>query len=367
MHPFRDDNIFLRDAWYVVAMAHEIAGGPLQRTIMNKAVVIYRGESGVVRAMHGLCPHRNFPLGFHGRVVGDAIRCKYHGFAFDGESGKVVDIPSTSQTPPKFCQQVYPVVERGPWIWIWPGDPGRADPEAIPSLETMKMDDRYAVSPMMDYMHAKARYMLILENLMDLTHIGYLHSMTAGFDEIVSAPVEIDETDRGMIVTRRMKAGWGMYHDAAFGKEHRFDGLAESDNEAIMIAPGYIMNTSQTIRSLGGAPVDPAIFGEIWFHHVVTPETTNSFHYFGTQTRNFRMDDAALGEGLRFADTHVRAEDIEAVEAIERQLQEFGPPLVELAVKSDVAAGRLRRLMQRALDDEVSQAAGAQVAAPCGA
>ncbi|GGB94610.1 (2Fe-2S)-binding protein [Novosphingobium endophyticum] len=355
MYPFRDENVFLRNAWYVAAMAQEIADGPLQRTIMDKPVVLYRGESGRMRAMHGLCPHRNYPLGLHGTVEGEAIRCNYHGFVFDGENGKVVDIPSAANTPMRFCQKIYPVVERGPWVWIWPGDPDLADPGKVPTLDQMKMGDGFVTSPMMEPMHANARYMLILENLMDLTHISFLHSMTAGFDEIASASIEIEETEGGMIVTRRMDAAaWGKYHEAVFGEENRFEGKAQSDNEAMTVAPGYFLNTSQTIRSIDGKPVDPRVYGEVWFHHVVTPETKTSFHYFGTQTRNFRLDADALGEGLRHADTRVRAEDIEAVEAIERQLVQFGPPPVELAVRSDTAAGKLRRLMQRALDAEAA-------------
>ena len=353
MHPFRDEHVYLRNAWYVAAMIDEISDGPLQRTIMDKPVVIYRGESGTVRAMHGLCPHRYFPLGLHGQIEGEAIRCKYHGLSFDGISGKVVDIPSTASTPLRYCQQIYPVIEHGPWIWIWPGDPVLAQPELLPSLEALKMDDSFTISPMMDYMHANARYMLILENLMDLTHITYLHAMSAGFNEIASAPIEIEETDSTFTVKRQMRAAaWGMYHDAVFGPENRFEGMAQSDNEAIALLPGYVRNTSQTIRSVDGQPAGPALSGEVWFHHVVTPETKTSFHYFGTQTRNIRRNADELGEGLRIADTRVRAEDTEAIEAIERQLQEFGDPPVELAVRSDIAAGRFRRFMQRAIDAE---------------
>ncbi|WP_281421687.1 aromatic ring-hydroxylating dioxygenase subunit alpha [Aquisediminimonas profunda] len=352
MYPFRNDKVWLQNAWYVAVMAEEVADKPLQRTILGRPVVLFRGESGKVHAMHGLCPHRNYPLGLHGKVIGEAIQCNYHGFVFDGASGQTVSTPSASDAPKSFCQKTYRVEERGPWIWIWMGDKALADDAQIPSLEALKLDERYTISPMMDYMHVDARYMLLIENLMDLTHIGFLHSMTAAFAEIVNADIDIVEDDKGMRIRRTMEAKWSLYHDAVFGPELRFDGAARSDNEAIVAAVGYCLNTSQTLREIDGRPVGPEFAGEIWFHHVCTPETTNSFHYFGTQSRTIKRDDPDLGMHLREADARVRAEDIEAMEAIERQLAQFGEPEVELLVKSDVPAGRLRRRIQRALDRE---------------
>ena len=85
---------------------------------------------------------------------------------------------------------------------------------------------------------------------------------------------------------------------------------------------------------------------------MLTPETRYSTHYFGTQSRNHRLDDTAFSELLFHADTKIRMEDVEAMEAIERGIQQFGEPAAELLTKSDAAASRLRRRMQAAIDKE---------------
>ncbi len=87
-----DDGIFLRNCWYVAAWNHELIDGrKLPRTILERPVVMYRGESGKVVALDDRCCHRAAPLSM-GRIEGDDIRCMYHGMKFD-PSGKCIQIP----------------------------------------------------------------------------------------------------------------------------------------------------------------------------------------------------------------------------------------------------------------------------------
>ena len=39
--------------------------------------------------------------------------------------------------PPKARVRVYPVHEKHTFVWIWMGDPGRADPALIPDFHWM--------------------------------------------------------------------------------------------------------------------------------------------------------------------------------------------------------------------------------------
>lgn len=351
MYPFRDENIYIRNAWYVACLTEELGRGPVARTIMDKPVVIYRSEEGVALAMHGLCPHRSYPLALNGKVVGDSLQCAYHGFAFEGRTGRCTAIPSSGVIPSAFRQRVYPLVERGPFIWIWPGDPDLAGD--APSLDSIKMGEGYVTSPMMEPVLVKARYMLGVENLMDLTHIGFLHAATAGHSAIVKAKLDVKEAEDVFQVTgKNILSEWTPYHDAVFTPARKFQGVAEHHSETIVVTPGYIPVHAQKVVSIEGVPADEDIFGELWFHHILTPETACTTHYFGTQTRKIRQDESAFGDMLRDADTHVRSEDIEAMEAIERQFQTFGDPPIELMVPSDVGAGRLRRRFQRLIDQE---------------
>jgi len=93
-----NDEIFLKNCWYVAAWDHELIDGTkLARTILEQPVVLYRGESGRVMAMEDRCCHRGAPLSM-GRVEGDCIRCMYHGMKFD-PSGKCIQIPGQEVIP----------------------------------------------------------------------------------------------------------------------------------------------------------------------------------------------------------------------------------------------------------------------------
>jgi len=360
MYPFRAESVYVRNAWYVGCLAQEVSDTPFERVIMDKPVVFFRTASGKVAAMHGLCPHRYYPLALHGKVIGETLQCNYHGYTFDGHSGLCVRIPSAPKAPRNFHQRVYPVVERGPWVWIWPGDPALADESKLPTLEELHLDARFMASPLLKPVLVKARYMLGLENLMDLTHIGFLHAASVDFEEIVQAPLSISETDAQLRIVRKMRTSWGMVQDVLYKPENRFAGKSESDSETIVHTPGYVTNTSSTPREIEGVgPADPSVFGELWFHHVLTPATRHSTHYFGTQSRSHRREETAFGELLHHIDTEIRSQDIEAMEAIEQRIQQFGEPPVELMTKSDTAAGRLRRRLQRMIDLEVSSSTAA--------
>lgn len=351
MYPFKGESTFIRNAWYVACLTQELAEGPVGRTIMDQPVVVYRTEHGEVRAMHGLCPHRSYPLALRGKVVGDSLRCAYHGFAFEGKEGRCTAIPSSHSLPGQFRQRVYPVIERGPWVWIWPGDPTLAGD--APSLEATVMGRGYVMSEMMAPVTVKARYMLGVENLMDLTHIGFLHETTAGHNAIVRANIAVvDDEDRFEVHGSNMPSAWGHFHSAIFGDHNRFEGQAEHISKTLVITPGYIPVLAQQVVEIAGKPADPAVFGELWFHHVLTPETATTTHYFGTQTRNFRLHDPDISQFLKQADTFVRSEDIAAMEAIEAQLETFGAPAAELMVRADIGAGKLRRRFQRLIDKE---------------
>lgn len=366
MHPFRTDESFVRNAWYVGCAASELDAGPLERTILGKPVAFYRAEGGEVLAMHALCPHRAYPLALRGRVMGDALQCGYHGFAFDGRSGACVHVPSQPNPPANYRQQTYKLFERGPWIWIWPGDPALADEATIPSSEEVGFGDGWTHLDAIRFTSIKARYMLLVENLLDLTHLGHLHGDMGEFDNYVQAPLEISETADRMTVIRPMRSGWSEQHEVTFGGEHRFEGMSDYDSVTTYYGPGYVTTTGHITRAIEGIEtIDRTIYGHLHFHHAVTPETAHSCHYFGTSSRTHRLDDKAFDEAFLPFDIAVRQQDVDAAEAIEAHMLQFGEPSVELLVKSDVAAGRLRRRVQRAIDAELNAhgAPGESVAA----
>ncbi len=167
---------FLKNTWYVAAWSHEIAAdGMVARTIIGVPLLFWRDAGGTVVALDDRCCHRAAPLS-KGRREGDNIRCMYHGLLFD-KSGKCVEIPSQEFIPPAAKVRAYPVVERFKWVWIWMGEPDKADPSLIP--DTHYLDDAgWRGTP--GYMHYAANYLLITDNLLDFSHLSYVHETTLG-------------------------------------------------------------------------------------------------------------------------------------------------------------------------------------------
>ncbi len=149
--------MFLKNCWYVGAWDHELIDGKLlSRVLLNEHVLLYRAESGKVVAMNDRCPHRGALLS-QGRIEGDAVRCMYHGIKFDC-TGKCVQIPGQDMIPPKMRVRTYPVHEIGHLVWIWVGDPAKADISKIVNLPYMT-DRNWKGLP--GYLHYDASYLLI--------------------------------------------------------------------------------------------------------------------------------------------------------------------------------------------------------------
>ena len=118
--------MFLKNAWYVIAVSEEIKDAPLGRVVLGEPIVLWRTEEGVPVALEDRCCHRQAPLSV-GLVKGNQIQCGYHGLTFDAE-GTCVEVPSQERVPPGAKVRKFPVYENYGWIWIWMGDPSNADP-----------------------------------------------------------------------------------------------------------------------------------------------------------------------------------------------------------------------------------------------
>ncbi|HTR63709.1 MAG TPA: Rieske 2Fe-2S domain-containing protein, partial [Candidatus Binataceae bacterium] len=168
--------MFVRNCWYMAGWSRDFPRDrPTPATILDEAIVIYRTGTGTPVAMQDRCCHRFAPLSM-GRIEGDAVRCMYHGFKF-APSGKCIEIPGQSKIPPQACVRTYPIVDRHSGAWVWMGDPALADEALIPNFVGID-DPAWAMKPgRMDY---NANYILINDNLLDLSHIPFLHCRSLG-------------------------------------------------------------------------------------------------------------------------------------------------------------------------------------------
>jgi len=173
---------FVYNEWYVAAFATEVSRDFLPRRLLGKRVVLFRTEFGEPVALSDRCAHRAYPLSL-GTLEGDTIVCGYHGFRFDVQ-GNCVEVPSASKCPKGIGVARYPVVEKGPLVWIWMGDPDAADTALLPEQDWLSSP---AWKHSQGSFHLNANYVSMHENLLDLTHLSYLHANTFGTPDYARA------------------------------------------------------------------------------------------------------------------------------------------------------------------------------------
>lgn len=119
--------------WYVIATSDEVRPGQVVgRRYFDRELVLYRTESGIVRAVDGHCPH----MGAHleaGRVVGEQLRCAFHGFQFDLD-GICVATPYGEGVPPRARLSTWLLREQNGLILTWFDTEGKPPEWTVPEL-----------------------------------------------------------------------------------------------------------------------------------------------------------------------------------------------------------------------------------------
>jgi phenylpropionate dioxygenase-like ring-hydroxylating dioxygenase large terminal subunit len=328
--------VFLRNSWYVAAWDREVSRTPLSRMFLGEPVVLYRREDGMPVALEDRCCHRHLPLS-KGRVEGDDLRCGYHGLRFDA-SGRCVEIPGQASIPPQARVRCYPVIERYHWIWIWMGDPARADPARIPNWWWADHPQWAFSRP--DPIHVRCNYQLISDNVLDVTHLAYVHAGSIGASSITEFPAKVEREPGLVRLTRRIpdRPPPPLYREAG-----GFEGNVERWQIVEHVPPCF------TVNFAGCA--DGARRIDLMALSAPTPETERTTHYFFGFVRNFKLDDPAT-ERL-FSDNLVQVfnEDIPVLEAQQRMV-ELKPSAPQIDIAVDAAPLAARRMLAALLAKE---------------
>ena len=163
--------MFMRNTWYMVGWSRDFHSGKLVPfTLLNEKIVLYRKTDGSMAALADRCSHRLAPLS-QGCLEGDDVRCMYHGLKFDS-GGRNIEVPFGGRPLPVLNVRSYPVEERYSGVWVWMGDPEKADASRIVNFVGIE-DPAWAIAPgRMDY---NANYRLVNDNLLDLSHVSFVH------------------------------------------------------------------------------------------------------------------------------------------------------------------------------------------------
>lgn len=341
--------MFLRNCWYVAAWDHELIDGKLlRRILLEEPVLLYKGESGKVVALNDRCAHRGALLS-KGRLEGDAIRCMYHGMKYDS-TGKCVQIPGQDMIPPKLRVRSYPVVERGHLVWVWMGDPAKADPAQIIDFPYLS-DSRWKGLP--GYLHYDANYLLIVDNLSDFAHLAFVHTKTLGGSEeyaYVTKPVAVERHERGFRVER-----WHMNSDPPpFHRKVIRNKTDKVDrrNIANMYIPGIFY--METMFAPAGSGADKGnLSGAKQYRNCqyMTPETRRTTHFFWAYLNDFEGDDTTISRSLLDSLIEGFMEDKAIIERQQETLDE-DPDFQMLAIIADAPLAHFRRMLGKLIEAE---------------
>lgn len=117
--------MYLSNAWYVANWSPEIKRALTPLTILGENIVFFRDENNDPVALEVAYCHRKLPLSM-GQLFGNRLQCGYHGLEYDA-SGTCVKMPGRRRIPKWARVRSYPVVDLWDLIWIWMGEPEKAD------------------------------------------------------------------------------------------------------------------------------------------------------------------------------------------------------------------------------------------------
>ncbi|HEU5297674.1 MAG TPA: aromatic ring-hydroxylating dioxygenase subunit alpha [Burkholderiaceae bacterium] len=345
--------MWLRNCWYVIAWDHEVpaADSPqlFSRVVLNEPILLLRTSDGELVALEDRCCHRLAPLS-KGRREGDCVRCGYHGLRFD-TSGRCVEAPGLPVVPEKARVRTYPMATRNKWVFVWMGDPAKADVRRLPdnfSCDSPEWKNKPG------YLHYDTPYLLICDNLLDFSHLSYVHEKTlGGTTAIAQARADVQVIDGpgmpGIKVTRRVP---NVPAPPYYRKMRTLDPNVTLERWFIyeFLLPGTLLMHSGG-RPMSDPPDDLSHAIRLHSCQTLTPETENSTHYFFQQSHPAGQGDESLTEGIYQSLVTAFNEDRDMITAQHRSIQrQPDAPMLPLAM--DAALVRYRQLLQRLVEAE---------------
>ena len=278
---------WLKNTWYQAGWVTELPeAAMLARTLLDTPLLFFRDQQGRINALLDRCPHRFAPLSA-GNLSNGIVTCGYHGLAFNG-NGQCVHNPH-GQITPVLKVDSYPVAEKHSAFWVWMGDHDLADPALIPELSFI--DDTPELARIEGYLPTKANYQLITDNILDLSHVDYLHPDTLG-GMMTNSTTECQVEDEQIYVS------WAA-QDRPPSRAFEHDIPAPNNGDYwldVTWKPPAVMTLRVLAAVHGEAPEEKNRATTL---HNMVPETASTTHYFFCSTRKRFLDDADYTKMIR--------------------------------------------------------------------
>lgn len=274
---------FLKNAWYCAGWSHELDDAALLgRKLVGEHVMLYRKEDGTAIAVGDACPHRFAPM-HKGKREGDVVECPYHGLKF-GPDGECTENPYGDRIPKSCSLPSYRLEERWNTLWIWMGDPAKANPDDIPDFSmTMPTETTRTVY---GHYETKAEYRLVVDNLLDRSHVQYLHPLLHQPNKpdnyAENHSTELDGTTvldyHNQLNCPKFKLLNALWPEAPELTENYFD---------VRWSPPGNMLLNSGVTEMGS---DRKVGSHTPMANLVTPADEETSHYFWNMNRDLNLD-----------------------------------------------------------------------------
>lgn len=334
-------------SWYVAAATDDVGQTPIARTVCGEPIVLFRTSSGAAVAMDDRCPHRGYPLSA-GSICGDEIQCGYHGLRFTAD-GSCSFAPGQDRLPTRARVTPRPLAQIGPWIWVWMGDPAAPEHDRLPAIPWLSDPNWVHVHGMEPL---DARYGLLVDNLLDLSHETFLHGELIGTPEVAETPITTTvDDDLGVVhVSRRMEGvECPNFYVGATGLCTPIDRWQDIEYHA----PGFYL-LHVRVAPAGSTPHgdrDHPQAAHLKVLYAITPIDDHRTMDFWAVCRDFAIDDAGVDDFIARSNRDVVLQDVDALNLIEARLGETWEP-VEVSLKIDTGGLAARRVLHRMIESE---------------
>ena len=320
----------------------------MPRKIADEDIVLYRKADGGVVAMVDRCPHRLAALSM-GVKEGDSLRCMYHGLRF-APDGACNDVPGMDEIPAGACVRTSSCPSRSPEIWVWMGDPAKAD-AALICHAVGPGDPEWNIKT--DKVRIDAGYRLEIANLMDLTHLTWTHRNSfGGTDKYAYTPVDHTVTERGVdtrFVVRSVPAP--MFAQHLFPPGMLFD----MDFDITVTVPiNWVMHFRVFVagESTDG-PLDGPCLLDTWTCQAVTPRDERSVDYYYSWGANKACEFPGLSDLLHEAISIAFLEDKATLEAQQRNFENH-PTEAMIDLPIDEGPGKFLWVLDRLIKEDAN-------------
>ena len=204
------DSLPMPNGWFAVAFSRDLRVGDVKPIeYFGEEMVLFRTRSGQARVLDPFCPHLGAHLAYGGRVMGETVRCPFHGWQFEGASGDCVKIPYCERIPPRARVKSWEVQEKNGFVWVWYHSEDKPPEWDFPALP--EFDDPAWSEPRQFELVLDSYVQDTHENNNDPVHFHFVHGSSEAMMEGGEITYDPDSTHYRIVNTQEQETPAGTF------------------------------------------------------------------------------------------------------------------------------------------------------------